>query len=88
MKSDDIQSLKFDHKYRHQFGIGLFDKSFCKLYHALTEKRFLSTHYYRQYHCKPKLSLKTLKLPINSSNNLEEEFLRFKQMLHNDMEST
>eukprot|EP01083_Nonionella_stella_P029997 82365_1 len=73
MESHDINQLIRHHKYRHQYGVGLYDASFCELYHAMTKKRFLSTHYYREY------GLNTTaddeKQSVFKFNSMKEEFI-------------
>eukprot|EP01083_Nonionella_stella_P192529 711578_1 len=67
ISSDDINPLIYHHKYRHQFGVGLYDKAFCTLYYALTHRRFLSTHYYRKYQIASKLSLRRISVNVEDS---------------------
>eukprot|EP01084_Bolivina_argentea_P100206 179976_1 len=80
MSEKDINKLIYNHKYRHQFGIGLYDKHFCTLYYAITHTRFLSTHYYRKYEIKNKLSLKNLEIKVQDEEILEGECKQFEIM--------
>eukprot|EP01083_Nonionella_stella_P290443 988262_1 len=86
MTQQEINSLIYHHRYRHQFGIGLYDELFCTMYYAITKKRFLSTHYYRNYQIENRFSFNKINISLDKARKkqLAVEYKAFKKIMTDD----
>eukprot|EP01083_Nonionella_stella_P081633 224991_1 len=76
MERHETNKLIYAHKYRHQFGVGLYDRNFCTLYYAVTKRRFLSTHYYREYRIENRLALSNTQMNVDVEDEADYTYFR------------
>eukprot|EP01083_Nonionella_stella_P109577 319677_1 len=79
MTQQEINNLIYHHRYRHQFGIGLYDASFCTMYYAVTKTRFLSTHYYRNYQIENPFSFNKINISLDFAKHPKTTTKRHKK---------